>query len=269
MAIELLIEAAAADDRQERFEMPCITIGRDPTSVLRFDMAALSSNTGNLNAALFDAGSYIRLFYNTDSSRPKEGLEAVFFPLDTDRFRLGYLYDISWGGTAASINQSIFPRLNGSSPGAKVQYDFGEGIYVFGGFKTASITQIQTNLVPGEQAGNEVENVRVNETNYGLLTGFGADLGSLFHIDAGGGYFQQGRFEFADLRPPSKIGSVSIVPNSGPSTHVRLDQLKRFESSFDSKPAWPVRLSAGKNADFELTVKSVEATEAVGWAGGK
>src|SRR5262249_3998181 len=35
--------------------------------VLRFDMAALSSNTGNLNSALYDAGSYIRVFYNTNT----------------------------------------------------------------------------------------------------------------------------------------------------------------------------------------------------------
>lgn len=39
MAIELLIEASASDDRRERFEMPRVTIGRDPTSVLRFDMS--------------------------------------------------------------------------------------------------------------------------------------------------------------------------------------------------------------------------------------
>jgi S1-C subfamily serine protease len=39
MTIELLVESAASDDRRERFEMPRITIGRDPTSVLRFDMA--------------------------------------------------------------------------------------------------------------------------------------------------------------------------------------------------------------------------------------
>lgn len=175
--------------------------------VLRFDMASLAANNNQLNQSLYDAGSYLRIFYNRgkDKNGLAKGLSLVFFPLDTDRFRLGYLYDISWGGTNAAQNQSIFPRLNGSSPGAKVQYDFGDGMYLFGGFKTASITQIQTNLVPGEQAGNEVENVRINETNYGVLTGFGADLGSLFHFDAGGGYFQQGRFEFADLRPPPGV----------------------------------------------------------------
>src|SRR5207248_844114 len=90
--------------------------------VLRFDLAALSANTGNLNSALYDAGSYIRASYHPGGN-PKTGFSATFFPLDTDRFRLGYLYDMSWGGTAASINQSIFPRIQGSSPGLKLQWD--------------------------------------------------------------------------------------------------------------------------------------------------
>src|SRR5579859_4664001 len=58
--------------------------------VLRFDLAALAANTENLNQALYDSGSYIRLFYNTNEGHPNEGVSAVFFPLDTDRFRLGY-----------------------------------------------------------------------------------------------------------------------------------------------------------------------------------
>jgi hypothetical protein len=166
--------------------------------VLRLDLSALSSNTGNLNAAFYDSGSYIRLFYRTGGpdARP-DGLSAVFFPLDTDRFRLGYLYDISWGGTAASINQSIFPRLVGSSPGFKVQYDLQDRFYVFGGMKTATIVQPQQVLAPGE---TEVETVRVGESNYGLLGGFGVDVMKNLRFDGGAGFFQQGRFEFEDVR---------------------------------------------------------------------
>src|SRR6185369_7305495 len=36
--IELLIQVPSEEDREERFEMPLITIGRDPTSVVRFEM---------------------------------------------------------------------------------------------------------------------------------------------------------------------------------------------------------------------------------------
>ena len=172
--------------------------------VLRFDMTSLAANNQNLNQAIYDSGSFLRLFYNfgRDKGGAPKGMSLVFFPLDTDRFRLGYLYDISWGGTNAASQQSIFPKLVGSSPGLKAQVDLGDGIYFFGGFKTAQIVQPQTNLRPGTNTGNEVEVVRVAETNYGFLGGAGADLGKLFHIDGGFGYFQQGRFEFPDLRPP-------------------------------------------------------------------
>jgi hypothetical protein len=167
--------------------------------VLRFDLAQLAANTGNLNSALYDTGSYLRLFYNT-SSKEKEGLGLTFFPLDTDRFRLGYLYDLSWGGTAASINQSIFPRIQGAAPGAKIQYDH-EKFYVFGGFKTATIIQPEQVLNPGGES--EVEVVRVGETNYGFLGGAGVDPFENLRLDVGGGYFQQGKFDLEDVRGKS------------------------------------------------------------------
>lgn len=163
--------------------------------VLRFDLAQLAAQTGNLNTALYDSGSYLRLFYKTGGE--KEGLSAVFFPLDTDRMRLGYLYDLSWGGTAASINQSIFPRIQGSSPGAKIQYD-SEKFYVYGGFKTATIIQPQQVLAPGGE--NDVETVRVGETNYGFLGGAGVDVTENVRFDVGAGYFQQGKFDLEDVR---------------------------------------------------------------------
>ncbi len=165
--------------------------------VLRFDLAALASNSNNVNSALYDAGSYIRVFYNTREARPTEGLSLTFFPLDTDRFRLGYLYDISWGGTNASLNQSIFPRIQGSSPGLKIQYDT-EKFYAFAGFKTATIVEPLTVLNPATN--NDVEVTSVGETNYGVLAGLGYDPAKFLRLDADGGYFQQGRFDLDDVR---------------------------------------------------------------------
>jgi hypothetical protein len=165
--------------------------------VLRFDLAQLAANTGNLNAALYDTGSYLRAFYATGGNDGKNGIGITFFPLDTDRMRLGYLYDLSWGGTAGAINQSIFPRLQGSAPGAKVQFDH-EKFYAFLGFKTATIIQPQQVLNPG--GASEVETVRVGETNYGVLAGGGVDPLPFLRIDAGAGYFQQGKFDLEDVR---------------------------------------------------------------------
>ncbi len=164
--------------------------------VLRFDIGALSKNSGNLNQVLYDAGSFIRAFYHTSGGPDgKEGLGLTFWPIDTDRFRLGYLYDISWGGTNASINQSIFPRIQGSSPGMKVGYDH-KYFSVYAGFKTATIVQVEQTLTPGT---SEVEEIRVGQTNYGFLGGASADLGDNIHLDAGGGYFQQGKFDLPDV----------------------------------------------------------------------
>lgn len=164
--------------------------------VLRFDLASLARNTNNLNQALYDAGSYIRLFYHTDRNpEGKTGVGLTFFPLDTDRMRLGYLYDISWGGTNATINQSIFPRVVGSAPGAKIQFDH-ERFSVYAGFKAATIIELKQVLTPGT---SEVEEIRIGETNYGVLGGGGVDITKLVHVDAGGGYFQQGKFDLPDV----------------------------------------------------------------------
>jgi len=182
--------------------------------VMRFDLAQLAANTGNLNSAIYDSGSYLRLHYQTGATE-KEGLSAVFFPLDTDRFRLGYLYDLSWGGTAASINQSIFPRIQGASPGMKVQFDT-QKFYVFGGFKTATIIQPEQVLAPGGE--NDVETVRVGETNYGFLAGAGVDALENLRFDIGGGYFQQGKFDLEDVRGKNVYtygGSGRIVFHQG------------------------------------------------------
>src|SRR5262249_27969307 len=149
-------------------------------------------------------------FHTTNPNKELEGISAVFFPLDTDRFRLGYLYDISWGGTAASINQSIFPRIQGSSPGMKIQYD-AEKYYVFAGFKTATIVQPQQVLSPGGE--NDVELVRVGETNYGALAGGGVALPTLA-CARGAGSFQQGKFDPDAARGKSVYtygGSARVV----------------------------------------------------------
>ncbi|WP_437605944.1 hypothetical protein WMF20_33450 [Sorangium sp. So ce834] len=179
-------------------KMPGFIEGLDTEAslVLRIDLASLSRNSNNVNQALYDAGSFIRAFYHTDGNADgKTGLGITLWPLDTDRFRLGYLYDISWGGTNASINQSIFPRIIGTAPGAKVQFD-AERFSVFAGFKVASLTQLQRVLTPGT---SEVEEIRVAQTNYGFLLGGGVDLHPHVHADLGAGYFQQGRFDWPDV----------------------------------------------------------------------
>jgi hypothetical protein len=159
--------------------------------VLRVDLSQLATQTGNVNTAFYDSGSYLRIFYKTKdlAEGKKAGLDITLFPLDTDRFRLGYLYDLSWGGTAQFINQSIFPRIQGSAPGGKVQYT-GDGFYAFAGFKTAQIVEVQRSV-----SSADLDVTKIQQTNYGFLAGAGVDFSSSVRLDLGGGYFQQGRFE--------------------------------------------------------------------------
>ncbi len=165
--------------------------------VVRMDLAALSKNSNNVNQVLYDAGSYLRVFYNLgdSTSSTKTGVGVTFWPIDTDRFRLGYLYDISWGGTNGSINQSIFPRIQGGSPGFKIQYDH-KKFLAFAGLKTASIVQAEEVLTPGT---NDVETIRIGQANYGFLGGFGVDITDNIHFDSNGGYFEQGKFDLPDV----------------------------------------------------------------------
>jgi hypothetical protein len=181
-------------------KMPGFVDGLDTEAsmIVRLDLGALASNTGNLNRAFYDSGSYIRAFYHTqkhDDPKKVEGVGVTLWPIDADRFRLGYLYDISWGGSAVDINQSIFPRLVGPSPGAKFSYDTPK-FNAFVGFKTGQIVQVEETLTPGT---SEVEQIRVGETNYGLLAGVGGDLHDNFRVDAGGGFFTQGKFDLPDV----------------------------------------------------------------------
>lgn len=168
--------------------------------MLRVDLAELATNTTNLNVVLADAGTYLRLAYLTkrkDQARAgkNEGVDLTLFVLDSDRFRLGYLYDITWGGTNAAIDQSIFPRARGGVPGVKLQF-FTDRLYLFGGLKTASILQVQE---AGRGGVSDGGTVRVAETNYGVLGGGGIDFTDFFRIDFGAGYFQQGTFDLPDV----------------------------------------------------------------------
>lgn len=179
-------------------KMPGFVKGLDTEAslLLRVDLAAIARATNNINQSLYDAGSFIRAFYHTDGTASgKKGIGVTLWPLDTDRFRLGYLYDISWGGTNPFINQSIFPRIQGGAPGGKVELS-GDKFSVFFGIKTATIIEAQKVKSPGTDAPEEI---RTGQTNYGFLAGGSVEASDNVHLDLSGGYFQQGRFDLEDV----------------------------------------------------------------------
>lgn len=176
--------------------------------VLKFDFQALYGSDPGIEDVLSDDGSYIRLLWNWDSKKPEDGLELVLFPLDTERFRIGYLWDISWGGNA------IFTRRStGLSPGAKLQLKYGIGYY-FIGFKTATILQEEE----VKQATGEQDVIGIRETNYAILGGAGWEFFNKFRFEFSGGFFQTGTFPLNGLRTEPVYafgGSARIVYHVG------------------------------------------------------
>lgn len=129
-----------------------------------------------------DDGTYLKLTYDFSrglSKKPTE-IDITLFPISTDRFRVGYLYDLSWGGA------KIFASAKGNlTPGAKIGVRWSTG-YAFAGMKTA---RILTNPPPG---GGETSKGREAETFYGGLGGVGFDIPGRIKIEASGGYFLMG-----------------------------------------------------------------------------
>ena len=124
-----------------------------------------------------DDGSYIGVtfYFNRDKTGPSVNLTA--WPYSADRFRLGYTYDLTWGGN------TIWARNRGPVPGAKVTLDL-ERFYFFIGAKA---------LVRLRADNNETENY------WGVLAGLGPNFefgpNLKFNYDAGGGYFTRGTFQ--------------------------------------------------------------------------
>jgi hypothetical protein len=240
--------------------------------VVRLDLGQLASGAGNLNNTFYDAGTYLRVQYQTNLARPNDGVSLTFFPFDTDRFRLGYLWDLSWGGN------DIFPRRVGGAPGVRVGLDLGP-FSAYLGFKTASI------VVPLEvvTSSADIEVVRVEETQYAGLGGLGFQYRDLLRFDICGGFFQQGRFDFAGVRGQPVYmygGSARFVINQGlaPSSSIDMQLYRnhpdfpmavfRPETYTPGRVSWSVSLEGTVTGQHLADIATPGATaEQIGYAG--
>lgn len=135
----------------------------------------------------FDSGTYVRILKKLGEDEKKDGsIDLTVWPVSADRFRLGYTYIISWGGTA------IFPgKLQSSSitegavPGLRLRWRApNDKAYAFLGFKAALLLSREAGVMAGEQI-----------PNYGLLGGAGIELLDALVLEANGGFFQKGTQE--------------------------------------------------------------------------
>jgi hypothetical protein len=148
--------------------------GYIPGIVTEGAIVALYDFTSSRDGEFKDDGTYMKITKNISD---KSDFSLTMFPVSTNRFRLGYLYDLTWAGSSA------FPGAHGNlTPGIKFAYK-DEGKYGFLGFKTA---RILTNPPPGSDIGRE------KETFYSVLGGFGIQPNKSFNFEANGGFIQMG-----------------------------------------------------------------------------
>ncbi|CAM4087105.1 hypothetical protein HRD49_03180 [Corallococcus exiguus] len=121
---------------------------------------------------ILDNSSYVRLNYQPPGWGEKEGISLTGFPVSADRFRLGYAYRISWGGSSIFTNRASAAGV----PGAKFQVTR-DRWYAYVGGKTALVL-------------NDL--ILEQETLYGVMAGAGWDILETLRVEAGGGYFQKG-----------------------------------------------------------------------------
>lgn len=175
--------------------------------------------TWDTETQLQDDGSYLQLNYYFDAAAMSgDRIALTLFPIDSDRWRLGYAYDISWGGNVT------WPTNTNPVPGFRLRWDFGAaanaglGGYVLGGLKAARLLNEDINEV---------------DTYYGFLGGFGLDFGRTVMWEVNGGLFEKGVF------PPqsvdSEIGGETMEAH-GVSTRV----------------SWRSGLPVGDSVDFRL-----------------
>ena len=126
-----------------------------------------------------DDGSYVAITFWFNRNKRGANLKLTAWPYSANRFRLGYTYDLTWGGN------TIWARNGGPVPGAKLHLDL-KNFYAFIGAK--SLPQLRAD-------NNEVENY------WGVLAGLGPNFSfgpadSLqFNYDVSGGYFSRGTFQ--------------------------------------------------------------------------
>jgi hypothetical protein len=129
-----------------------------------------------------DDGSYIRLVRHLGEDK---SFSITGYAVDASRFRLGYSYDLSYGG------KDIMAREVGAMPGVRLQWQ-SAGSYVFAGAKTAIAKRVTDDWL-GDR----------NNTYYALLGGAGVEIADRIKLEGGAGYFQQGQLEnLPDAKDP-------------------------------------------------------------------
>lgn len=150
------------------------------------DQAETNARAGSI--LLSDGGSYLRARYMFDEVRfdpdrqltldSRRQLELTFFPMNADRFRAGFTYDLSWGGNSIFTDRSS--RF--ATPGVRLRFDW-DGFYALVGAKS-------TRQLILEEDPQAVSNRELGAF-WGGIAGLGY-VGDMFAVEANGGVFDAG-----------------------------------------------------------------------------
>jgi hypothetical protein len=207
-------------------------LSTEAAATLRLNLEEMQASDPKLKNVLQDDSSYIRLAYAIDAARKgTKNLDLVLFPLSGDRFRVGYLYALTWGGT------NMFPRRSGPTPGFKLGGNHGKW-YWWGGIK-----MVRAETAPSESKDEQKQVIDTTnlETFYGGLAGLGVQPAAGLSIDLNGAYIQMGQ-------NPTKDVAGKLVTASGVSARVAYGQ----------------GLKVGLSSDLLLQRNDIEYIETIG-----
>lgn len=164
--------------------------------VLRF-APYIDSDSSKPGVNIADDGSYVRVGYKF-GEREDHNLSLTGYAVDADRFRLGYSYDLTWGGRSAFVFDPS------AAPGARLQYQNGS-FYAFAGLKTA-IGQFNT----------DDSEYTPSQAYYGSLYGLGGELGDHLRLEGGFGTMQQGQLDsVTDASSPLYHAMINAIGGCG------------------------------------------------------
>jgi hypothetical protein len=135
-----------------------------------------------------DDGSYVRII--KELSGKDHSISLTGYAVDSGRFRLGYSYDLTWGG------REIYAFTTGAAPGVRLQWQK-EGTYAFGGVKSAVGDYV-----------DPVTRLKRNQAYYGYLVGAGTEIGDQLKLEVGAGTFQQGQIQNVDYTTSTLYGEI-------------------------------------------------------------
>ncbi|GEM_PF-2771944 len=179
--------------------IPKLTI--ESAFVMEFSL--FQNETGESGYYIRENGTYIRLNYDINAANK---LALTFFPYDSDRFLLGFTYDLSWGSQASWPKSKINKKT--PVPGAKLEYTLDIADLEFNIFAGAKTRPYNVNLIEEDSETGKFVNNTV-ATTWAVMGGFYVDYSEMIRADVHLGRFYKGTNPLSGS--PDKIDEENVL----------------------------------------------------------